>query len=296
MSEPCNALQREILDGDWDRARLDAARRILDHLDGCEACRAVLEEYDELRSLLKCPEAPAPIEPRPLRLNDVSPTEVSSKSAGQRRRGGPLWSVAMAVTLLIAAVGWSLFLQSRADRARMAQAPQGTPTKQTQSQPVAQVSQESIDQSVEVFGNVSNDFDGQAGWVLVSSDSAELGLRPAAADKPDKLMVLRLVLTHGDKVLSDADLVIVPGEAARFSVPLGPDRELLYEIAASDTESSLLVELRRPDLPGEALAALATTRKADPGQIRDVGRLVANGDDYKLAVACTAVNTSGARP
>ena len=74
---------------------------------------------------------------------------------------------------------------------------------------------------VSAFEQVSKVFDGRAGWVLVSGDASDMGSLPGPIAAPRKVLLLRLSTSPGVEDVSEADLMIIPGQTANLKVPFG---------------------------------------------------------------------------
>jgi hypothetical protein len=96
-----------------------------------------------------------------------------------------------------------------------------------------------------------------------------------------------LTLTHGPEVTSKADLLIIPGQTASFTVPghYGPD--LHYRVSTSATNPSQIavsLELTVPTI-SEPLAGMATNLQLQSGEKLTAGRLVTAYGQYDLNIS-----------
>ena len=120
----CNDIQRKFLDHDWDQAALDDAAAIAEHLKHCGECRTAISQYEQLRTLLRIPgpvpEAPGPEAP-------VAVAALPEGRPGRTFRRRPVeqwaWTAALAVSLLIGVIGWTLYLRVPRGEAQLASSP-----------------------------------------------------------------------------------------------------------------------------------------------------------------------------
>jgi hypothetical protein len=143
-----------------------------------------------------------------------------------------------------------------------------------------------VAQQVQAFDEVSRVFDRKASWILLANGSSDMGLSSEPVID-QKLLLLRLVMSHAGAAISTADLVIVPGQKADLTVPVGRGQSLHYQVATSVRDPnrlSLWAELQTPqgDRP---LASLATTLDLRPGEKLTAGQLVTSAGPYELSIA-----------
>jgi hypothetical protein len=132
----------------------------------------------------------------------------------------------------------------------------------------------------------------QMSWMLQSGDTYQVGIDetyvPGVDAAPsDRLLVLRLTALQGDVAVSDADLVIVPGQTAKLVVPLGEGHELRYHVTTSNempARLALWAELATPR-GRDVLAVVGTTLQLNPGDAVSAGRFAASAGPYDLRVA-----------
>ncbi len=289
----CNDIQRKFLDHDWDQAALHDAAAIVEHVKQCGECRTAIGQYEQLRTLLRVPE-PVP----------EAPVAVAARPEGRPRRtfrpqpAEPwAWTAALAVSLLVGVIGWTMYLRTPRGGSEVA-APSagGNPAASRQA---VQWTQADITRAVQVFENVAEMFEGQTSWVALGDRRSELGLMPPPASKHRKLLLVRLAMSQGGQERSRTDLVIVPGEDASLDVPFGAGQVLHYSIATparQDRRLSLWAEVRSPQDDGETLAALATSLKPLPGQVFNAGRLVTSTGGYNLEICCQEKDCTRAKP
>ncbi len=303
----CNDIQRKFLDHDWDQAALDDAAAIAEHLKHCGECRTAISQYEQLRTLLRIPgpvpEAPGPEAP-------VAVAALPEGRPGRTFRRRPVeqwaWTAALAVSLLIGVIGWTLYLRVPRGEAQLASSP--TPAANhalpaggnlAASRPAVQWTQADIARAVQVFENVAETFGGQTSWVALGDRRSDLGLMPSPATKHHKLLLVRLTMSQGGQERSRTDLIIVPGEDASLDVPFGTGQVLHYSIATPAGEGrrlSLWAEVRAPQDAGETLAALATSLKPLPGQVFNAGRLVTSSGGYNLEICCQEKDYGQVKP
>ena len=146
---------------------------------------------------------------------------------------------------------------------------------------------------VQTFDEINQFFDGRTRWLLLSRGDTELGLdestspatRPALGS--GRVALLRLKLLRGNDVVSDTDLLIVPGANAELVVSTSGGALLRYRVVTSASKPGL-VELRaelRPATAVEPQAALATHLQLIPDRATSAGQLVTPTGAYNLAVS-----------
>ena len=139
-----------------------------------------------------------------------------------------------------------------------------------------------------MFANVAEVFEGRARWVATAEDDPDLGLAATPIRPAAKVVLMRLVMSHGRKIVSDANLVIVPGESATLTVPFAEGRKLRYRVDTSRQEPrtlSVWAELQRADGDDQPLAALGTTLRPQGNQVLPAGRMVTSSGGYELEIA-----------
>ena len=148
---------------------------------------------------------------------------------------------------------------------------------------------------MQAFDQINAAYDGRTRWVLLSPRDSDIGLDsshfcgPATQTSPERPVLVRLKLLQGNDVVSDADLLIVPGNEATLFVSTTGGKSLEYHVVTSASSPSY-VELRAqlraaPDgREGEVVAALAKHLQLSPDRATSAGRLVTPSGDYDLAV------------
>jgi len=101
------------------------------------------------------------------------------------------------------------------------------------------------------------------------------------------VLLLRLTVTHGGQLASDADLLVIPGQTANLTVPMQGGQSLKYRIGTSADEPTRLTVWLEVSTPhgGEALGALSTNLDMDPGQKVTAGQLATTAGEYELKIA-----------
>jgi hypothetical protein len=286
----CHDMQRKFLDHDWDQAALRDAAAIAAHLEQCGECRTAIAEFEQLRGLLRVPSR-APEPPAAAALRPEFLRQVRRLKAAERVARWAMMALGLGLGIFCSTLHFYLLhpsLLAAAPRPVAAGPAPSSATGLADSPRVAPWTGADIRREVQLFENVSETFDGCTSWVAVGDRGSDLGLMPAPAGKPGKLLLLRLAMSQGQAEKSRTDLVIVPGQGADLDVPFGAGQVLHYNIAApgsKDRRLSLWAEVRsRPD-NGETLAALATSLKPVSGQVFSAGRLVTAAGSYNLDVS-----------
>ncbi len=285
----CEHAQAELLDLDLDETGRRRVAEFLAHVDRCEECRSAMKDYDRLRAMAAGADARG-VEPREP-AGGWSAFEARLRhrvySRARRRLIIPL---GLAASFTLAVVGWSLYLGALSVRTN------GADTKQSPGAILA-LTPTDVETGVKVFSQVSQVFDHQANWVLISDTDSEVGLvsdrelEPAPTRKaepaPQELLLLRLTVLKGHAPVSKADLVIVPGQDAEFRVPSAAGPEIRYRVAMNKQDSrkmNLRVELARPNHVHQNLASLASELQVEPGQVRSAGEVMTSTGRYEVNV------------
>ncbi|KKM66645.1 hypothetical protein LCGC14_1479130 [marine sediment metagenome] len=197
-------------------------------------------------------------------------------------KGLSRWTVGilMAAAMLVGAIGWRVFAPDK-----------GAPPMGGHGPDVASIRHTPADvaRQIQVFRSISEVFEGRTTWVALANGDSDLGLAGAPVGE-QRLLLVRLVLSRGGKVVSSTDLVIVPGQDATLAVPLADGRHLRYHVAAHGQPAggvSILAAVQGADDAGGTIAALATN--VDPGANGSdgAGRRVTVSGAYELVVAST---------
>jgi hypothetical protein len=288
-------VQRRLLDGEWTRLRLDEAQALIQHLRSCPACAAVLADYDQLRAALG---------PHAVTAEDGADGDGAAHAA-VAFAAGPAWCrgrrplaiaglAVAAVVGVVAGVGLLVEAMDGMDAAGDSAAltrPAALAIDSASSDVAAAgllPSDSETALSAAAFAHVAEAFDHQTAWLaLTDGGESQLGLTPATLRPTSRLIVLRLSVLRADRLLSQADLVIVPGQSATLSQPLAAGGELHYHIdttAEQPARLSLWVGLGSRPQPGQTLAAVATTLQMHPGRVRSAGELVADSGAYRVKI------------
>jgi hypothetical protein len=285
----CETTRELLLGLDWNAADRGRVLQALRHLEQCEACRAAVEDFDRLRAAMK-PAAPAA---EPMGGWGAFERRIANSLVTHRSRA---WWMpgALAASLLLAVVGWTLYLQHAAPTGASGDR-SVTASSDRRPGPI-RFSEREIAERVQVFRGVSEVFDGQTSWVLVGDQEPELGLAPAALAPQRRVLLLRLTVSRDGDVLSQADLVIVPGQTAQLRVPFEHGQELHYRVGTSSeqpTRLSLWVDVRSGEGVGKTLAALATELRVEPGEVFAAGQFVTASGGYEVTAAFSEADLPG---
>lgn len=302
----CDSCLQSALDFGWDEPARRRAAEVLDHLRACPACRALLEEFDRLTAVLAAPgagdvEPPGGWDAFERRLMTAQP----GSPRGRRFNWIPPVA-AVAASILIATAAFTI---GRSIAPRTAAAPlasnRAESTMATEQRGAFEPPQ--LSHEVNAFDQVSKVFDGRASWMLVSNGASDVGVapHPVAAASRDVLL-LRLTMTRGGQVASEADVLVVPGQTANLTVPLHADggdagggaHSLHYRIGTSADEPTRLAVWLDINTPqgGQPLAALATNLQVEPGRKVTAGQLATSAGDYELTIGFARAQLPGATP
>ncbi|NLE60141.1 MAG: hypothetical protein GX616_17465 [Planctomycetes bacterium] len=281
----CNSVRDELLQYDWDEVDRQRLTEILNHLAHCDECRSAMADFDRLRLVSR------PIE------SDTEPTggwtafehRLIDRMTRPRRRLG--WvPPALAASLALAVVGWGLYLGSGGTRDQRAPSVNG-------GEVVRALTPQEIADRIEVFDQVSEVFDRRAGWVLISDQRSDMGVGQTPMRQDESLLLVRLSLLKDRSLFSNADLVIVPGQMARVSVPSHDGSVVRYQVTTSETDPRFLrlrVEVGSSNGQREGGAALATDLRLPSGKIVPAGQLVTSSGSYDVHVGICQSKTPSA--
>lgn len=269
----CEDIRRTLLDFGWDRSQRERARGALEHLARCDACRAATEEFDRVRSVLRPEEetVPAPSGGWP----EFEKRLLARSSRQPRRRWLPLLAAAASV-LVGVAVGWETHRRRgsvREDRVLLSE---------------KSLSRTEIRESRAAFEEISEVFEGHAGWMLLSDGSSDMGVASTALEAGRKLLILRLTVVSEGKVVSKADLVIVPGQTAEPVLAFVGNKQLRYTIRAGGgsqgDDLSIGVAIVGSHEKEETVASLWTMLATSEEKVLPAGQLVTADGKYELSV------------
>jgi len=284
----CEHMRETLLRHDWNESQRQAMRDALNHAAECESCRTAMRDFDGLRTAFS------------LRDEDAEPNDgwtafedrLSQSLATASRPRFRFTPIAMAASLALAVAGWGLYWQSLPGAAAPvipSPDPHGTNA-------AVRFSPQEIVERSQVYRDVSEVFDGRAGWVFVSNGSSDVGLTTKAIPPQTRIVLLRLSMSRNDRVISTSDLMIATGQAAELSVPLDQGRVIQYHVAASeDTPSRLTIwaELQSRREAGQTIAALATELPVKPGETLNAGRMTTSSGGYELTASFAQVQKPG---
>jgi hypothetical protein len=258
------------------------------HASQCRSCQAAMQEFDRIREVLR----PAPM---PETAGDWERFEQHLQGAcvERSRRVRPWRILAMAASLMLAAVGWGLYVSGLRQN--------GQPIHGAANGSLAslQITPQEAQQQARVFQEVTQAFDQRTTWMLLSDRQTDLGLASKPVDAPRNLLLLRLTVLRADAIISSADLVVVPGQTAQLDVPFEQAQQLHYVIGtASGDQASLSIwaEVRKPDGGHETLAALATNLQPQLGKVLDAGQLVTSTGKYQIKIVYSQAALPERRP
>jgi hypothetical protein len=274
----CHEIQEMILDGEWTSIKLDEARKILDHMENCESCRSSLTEYDHIRSCLQ-----ASVQEESLPPGGCDAFEKRLNHVKNRSYSGWMMSGLVAAGLVLAFLGGHFW-------DRIADLP-----KKSMVIAQEQLDRKDISDQVSVFHQVSDVFEGRAGWVVQAKDTTDVGVVSKPIHSAKELLLLRLTISRQRNIVSQADLVIVPGQTAKLRVPFENGENLYYRISTTEGEPTGLrisAEVEKPGQSGEVLAALGTTLQIKPGDVRSAGQMVTSSGGNELTVAFSKAGLS----
>lgn len=275
----CDDFKETLLDFDWDEATRKRAAALLDHLASCPECRAAAQDFERLRGSLAAPGSDA--EP----INGWSDFERQLNACSKVARPSPwrLPLMALAASLIIAAVIIHYC------RTLVPRQPVSVAAVKAASGPAgdkASLLPQKIQFDLQAFDQVSRYFDGHASWMLVSDGASDVGTTGDTIMESRKVLLLRLTLTQGRAVTSDADLLVVPGQTANLIVPVKGGQSLHYRIGTSaeePTHLSLWLEIQESQT-GRSIASLSTHLQLEPGQGFRVGQLASSAGTYALQI------------
>jgi hypothetical protein len=286
----CETTRQILLELGIDKPRRQDAYLALQHLERCQTCQAGMGEYDGISAAIdSSADVAAPNGgwarfERDLGANVLSPNRRWSLSP----------TLAIAASLLLAIAAFDIGLHVAAPRAQVnvARSPDAGSTESTDFAP------RDLPTDISAFEQVSRVFDGRASWVLVSRDASDVGLCSGPIPPARRVLLVRLTTSLGAKTISDADLMIIPGQTANLKVPFGTGQLLHYRIGASEREPTRLsIWLEVISLNGgQALGALSTTLDAQAGQKFTAGQLVTSAGAYQLKIGFAQSDLRTANP
>jgi hypothetical protein len=277
----CQIVREHLLSFDWSAEDRKRAKTVLSHLESCPECAAAVEDFDHVRTALSS----APAEIPPDQWHEV---ETRLHAAAIRSNQRWRWIVAVAAAILVGALGVVVapFISKRdvagpplAGSGVVAAFPPGEEARQ-----------------VEAFNQISVVFDRRATWVMSADGETDLGLANQKIDAQPQVLLIRLTVQRAGQVASSADLVIVPGQAAKMTVPLTPaGSDVAYEIGTSAENPAMLsIWAQFKSQHGDPLlGTLATSMQMESGQTLTAGDIATPVGRYQLKVAFSQCNRSG---
>ena len=155
-----------------------------------------------------------------------------------------------------------------------------------------------ISNDAAIFQQIAEVYDQRTAWVLLSDRVSEFGLGADPDATASRLLLVRLILSSKDRVLSSADLLIVPGHAVQATMHLAGGQSLDYHVATTSGEQSRLslwVEINEDKrLVDSPAAALATAIPIEPGRLFKAGEVSTPMGDYEIRVAMAEALRVGA--
>lgn len=275
----CNEICEFLLDCDWVEEDLQKAFDAMDHLRECPRCSAAVRDYLRINGAVRNQQPGVPqggwsaMERRLVQKVLPPPTRFVSPWMG------------MAASVLIAVVvGYGLGRGPARQPAMTAMRPEAT-TVQTRPDESTGFSESDIAQHVKAFDEMSNIFERRAAWLLVDGNTSDMGVSANPVDK-GQILLLRLTMLKSGKLISSADLAIIPGQTASLNVPINQNAGLHYRISASADQPTRLTISTQLTTPHETdvLAALETTLEVEPGQKLTAGNMVTSNGDYELQI------------
>ncbi len=291
--------QRRLLDRGWMLSDLEEAASLLEFLENNPGCRETVADYDKLRSTLTT----SPVVSGggrdgevDRRANEAEPGEpaggwaafdyrlaatVASLDRPTRRAPGVWLQLAAAVLIAATAGGVGYFAASPGPVSPAQVSDSSADVQAVEYLP------DDVDSQVDVFGEVAEVFEQQAGWVAFVDGRSEMGVASEPVVSQQRLLLIRLSLAQNGRSVSQTDLVIVPDQRAALDLPLKDGSVLRYHLHASDEHPvrlSLWAELEDSGGQGTTLGALTTHLKLEPGEVMPAGSLVTESGDYQLTL------------
>lgn len=285
----CESSQQFALDAGWNAAAQSQAAEALEHIKSCAECQERLRQYDQIRAALEVNTSeaapPAGWETFERRL---------ATTPSHLRWNWPLKAIAaLAASVVIAGTAFQL--------GRSWIRPTGAALSRDVSPVMAGAARFAplqLNHEVNAFDQVSKVFDGRASWMLVSDEASDVGVAPQVVSEAHQVLLLRLTLTLGGRIASEADLLVVPGQSANLTVPLAGENSLHYRIGTSadePTHLSVVLEVNTPQ-GGQPLAGLSTNLRVEPGQNVTAGQLSTSAGEYELRIGFARAALPRERP
>jgi hypothetical protein len=239
------------------------------------------------------------------RLNGaITKAARDSRNDSSRRGGGGSmriwWGGALAASILLAC---GAFFVGRHAAPSSGTSPQVAETPA--NRPALAASD--VTRQVRAFREINQVFDGRARWVVLSEGDSDVGLihssenpasRPGVAEPAGgsrKLLLVRLSLKQGTSVVSDVDVVVVPGTTAIVNLPTSAGQTLRYRLDTSAADPmQMTVRMEVPqDANTGAAAVLGTTLRLQPFQDAIAGQVMTPHGAFELNVAAASAANEG---
>ena len=117
----------------------------------------------------------------------------------------------------------------------------GAPAPGSGQGSAAALSQADIDGRVKAFHEISGVFENRAAWLLVGDNTSDMGVNNSAINPEHQVFLLRLTMLKSKRIISTADLVILPGQTASLTVPTEEESSLHYRIHTSEDHPTQLM-------------------------------------------------------
>ncbi len=274
----CEIFRETLLELDLDERDRSRVGEALKHLERCAACQEAFRDFDGIQSAIAMTDRN--VEPREgwTRFEDELTCHVA-----MRPRISPWYrplGVAAAVLIVCGAFALGLSLARVGGRSIAVVAPGLTEEAGPQFTPG------DINHEVTAFRRVSEVYDGRAGWISVAKGASDVGIAESNVGAAQRLLLLRLTVLTGGRQISEADLMVIPGQTANLTVPLEDGAALHYRVGTSTDEPThlaLWLGLRTPT-GTEPIAALSADLRLQPGQKVTAGELSTTSGRYVLKV------------
>ncbi len=250
--DSCENNREIILDLDTDAQRRQQIRQALQHLDECEYCAAALKDFDRMRAVMaqSAPGVPdGGWEAMAERLT-ARPPPIRSRSHFHLMRIAAVVLVAMTGFLI---GGWftNRTLRQHALTETIQVAADSSPFAYPMSDRTLQAT---------AFDRMSEVYDHRAEWMMLGDHVSDVGISDTAIAPQQTLILMRLTLLQLGRIVSRADVAILPGQSARLSFGGQRDIQLEYHIStSSDHPIRLAIWTSVADATGQSYGALATT-------------------------------------
>lgn len=267
----CDQARQVLLDPGLDEEKRERTFAALVHVNGCQDCQAALRDFDRIREVFASCRSDAD----PPGGWQAFEERMTCSRRLQMRRAPRRWDSVAASVL----IGGLMFIAGGELR----------PAASVVAAATAPFDPADLPHKFGAFERIAKQFDGRASWVMLANDNdaADMGTSSERLDQNRQLLLLRLTMTRQSGEVSDADVLIVPGQTADTNVPLAPGQSLHYRIVTSKddpTRLSLWLEVQTSHGRHETLATLSTNLQVKPGQSLSAGHLVTSAGEYGLRI------------